>query len=81
MKITSKILFAAVLALGGSVATVETAAAMPLTGPAQITAAAPIEQAGWGCGPGWRMNAWGRCAPFRGGWGPRRGGPRRFRRW
>jgi hypothetical protein len=65
MKIPSQILFAGVLALSGSVGAVETAAAMPLVQPSNIGAAAPVENAGWRCGPGWRMNAWGRCVPNR----------------
>jgi hypothetical protein len=70
MKISSKILFAAALALSGSVAAIETATAMPLTQPAQITAAAPVQDIGWRCGPGWHVNPWGRCVPNR-----------RWRRW
>ncbi len=73
MKISSKILFAAALALSGSVAAIETADAMPLTQPSQIGATAPVQDIGWRCGPGRHVNPWGRCVPNR-PW-------RRWRRW
>ncbi|WP_425332122.1 GCG_CRPN prefix-to-repeats domain-containing protein, partial [Rhodoblastus acidophilus] len=47
------------------------AGAMPLAGAAPA-ASAPVEQAAWGCGPGWHPNPWGRCVPNRRYWG---GGP------
>ncbi len=73
MKFATKTIFLAAALLGASLVGAETAGAMPVapvTGAAQN---APIEQAGWRCGPGWHANPWGRCVPnHRRGWGPYR---------
>ena len=68
MKVTSKILFAAAVALAGATS----AQAMPVTQGDEVASAA-VETVGWRCGPGWHMNPWGRCVPNR-PW-------RRWRRW
>ena len=66
MRLTTKLLVAAVIAVAGATAS----EAMPLASSDSIGVASPIQQAGWRCGPGWHMNGWGRCVPNR-----------RWRRW
>lgn len=73
MKIASKLVVAVALALGASAATLETSFAMPAPQSSDVGLAAPAQDIGWRCGPGWHANGWGRCAPNR-PW-------RRFRRW
>ncbi|HYA79603.1 MAG TPA: hypothetical protein VED87_01570 [Methylocystis sp.] len=66
MKTTSKILFAAAVALAAATS----AQAMPATQGDEVGASAAVETVGWRCGPGWHVNPWGRCVPNR-----------RWRRW
>jgi glycine/D-amino acid oxidase-like deaminating enzyme len=52
--------------LASSLAGAAPAGAMPLAPETAFAApSAPIEQAGWRCGPGWHVNPWGRCVPSR----------------
>ncbi|WP_374545969.1 GCG_CRPN prefix-to-repeats domain-containing protein [Rhodoblastus sp.] len=53
---------------GASLGGAATADAMPIA-PVAGGIAAPIEQAGWRCGPGWHVNPWGRCVPNGYGYG------------
>ncbi|HXY59899.1 MAG TPA: hypothetical protein VEH76_15135 [Methylocystis sp.] len=60
MKTTTKILFAAAVALAG----VTSAQAMPAAqGDEAVATASSVESVAWGCGPGWHPNPWGRCVP------------------
>jgi Spy/CpxP family protein refolding chaperone len=67
MRLTTKLLVAAAIAVAGATAS----QAMPLASADSISAASPIQQIGWRCGPGWHMNGWGRCVPNR-AWRPYR---------
>lgn len=81
----TKLTWIAALAIGAALTGVPAARAMPVAPPPAVSDPAPlVEQAAWPCGPGWRLNRWGRCVP-RWGWGPppryRRPPPRRYRHW
>lgn len=64
MNFPAKTIFAAVLAVTGLAATVETSSAMTLA-PAASGASSLVQDVRWGCGPGWHPNPWGRCVPDR----------------
>lgn len=65
-----KLAVAAALTVAGSLSTVQTSEAMPLS-PLLSPSAPLVQDIGWRCGPGWRANPWGRCVPNRraGGYG------------
>lgn len=58
-----KTICAAAILSGAALAGASQASAMPF-GQAPSGGVA-IEQAAWGCGPGWHPNRWGRCVPNR----------------
>ena len=58
-----KTLFAAAILSGAALAGVSQASAMPFG--AAPSAGVAIEQAAWGCGPGWHPGPYGRCVPNR----------------
>ena len=70
MKLSATLACAALLAVGGMVATAETASAMPAA-PSAVSATSALPAASllldvrYGCGPGWHPNPWGRCVPNR----------------
>jgi len=57
-----KLVLAAVLALGGLTANVETSFAMSIA-PTTSGASSLAQDVRWGCGYGWHPNPWGRCVP------------------
>ena len=57
-----KFVLAAGLVVAGLAA--QDAGAMTIAQPG-LAASSPIEQAAFGCGPGWHPNPWGRCVPNR----------------
>ena len=61
MRLTIKLLMATAIAVAGATA----AQAVPLASSGSIGVASPIQQVGWRCGPGWRVDGWGRCVPNR----------------
>jgi hypothetical protein len=57
-----KLVLAAALAAGGLVATAQASSAMTLA-PQAPAASSLVQDAAYGCGPGWHPNPWGRCVP------------------
>jgi hypothetical protein len=83
---TSHFFFAATLAAGAALTSAPAAQAMPISpAPAASDPHPLMQDVSWPCGPGMRLNRWGRCVP-KWGWGPPR--PyhrphhwRRYRHW
>ena len=56
------VLAAAALAVAGLATTAATASAMNFGTTAPV-ASSLVQEAAYGCGPGWHPNPWGRCVP------------------
>ena len=59
---SAKTIAAAAFAIVGLSVTAESASALT-TAPVAPAASVLLQQASWGCGPGWHPTPWGRCVP------------------
>lgn len=68
----------ATILVAGGLGLAGAAQAAPIgLGAAAVLDESAVTRVAGGCGPGFAPNPWGRCRPFRGGYGPRFYGPPR----